>query len=159
MGTKPWVGKSVVIIDDSESVREELRQAFEGAGVRVVGLAENGVIGLDLVKKTKPQLVSLDIIMPEMDGIECYRKLRAREPDVTVIMVTWLGAEAKILDNLKDLIPAHHFQAKPVSVSVLEARLDKIYFPPAAEPPPPPKGIKSTLEESAAFMDLGVKVS
>lgn len=153
---KPWVGKSVVIIDDSRSVREELKQAFESCGMQVVGLAENGVEGLDLIRKHRPEMVSLDIIMPEMDGIECYRKIQALDPGVRVVMVSWLSAESKILENLKELIPAHLFQSKPVSAQDLESRLDKVYHPPV----PGKAGIKSTLDESANdFLDLGVKVS
>lgn len=158
MSSKPWVGKSVVIVDDSASVREDLRQAFEALGVRVVGQAEDGVQGLSLVKQHRPEMVSLDIIMPEMDGVECYRKLKDFDANLHIVMVSWLAGEAKIVDNLKELMPAHIFQTKPVQPQALEARLQLIYFPerlrPAAVPKPPVE------EASNDFLgDLGIKVS
>jgi len=152
---KPWQGKTVVIVDDSAQVREELRVAFEAVGMSVAGFAENGVVALDLVNKHRPYLVSLDVIMPEMDGIECYKKLKAAYPEQKIVMISWIGNEAKILDNLKDIIPPHLFQAKPVAAAELENRLNLIHNPPALGKP----GIKSTLDEDAAMMDLGVKVS
>jgi two-component system chemotaxis response regulator CheY len=156
MSSKPWVGKSVVIIDDSANVREELRRGFEGCGLTVKGLAENGVVGLALVEKVRPEVVSLDLIMPEMDGVECYRKIMALGFDLKVMMVSWLGAETKIMENLKDLIPAHHFQKKPATVSDLEVRLQRIYFPEKEVKAP----IKALDDTSPDFLgDLGIKVS
>jgi two-component system chemotaxis response regulator CheY len=160
MASKPWQGKTVVIIDDSANVRDELKRAFEAIGMRVVGTAENGVEGIAVVKQMSPELVSLDVIMPEMDGIECFKKLRQLNADQKIVMISWLGAEPKILDNLKDIIPSYLFQQKPVSSGDLERRLEVVYNPAAAvTPPPPPKGIKSTLDEEAALLDLGIKVS
>jgi two-component system chemotaxis response regulator CheY len=158
---KPWHGKSVVIVDDSANVRDELKKTFESIGMRVVGTAENGVEGLAVIRQMSPELVSLDVIMPEMDGIECFRKLRQLNPDQKIVMISWLGAEPKILDNLKDIIPSYCFQAKPVAAGDLERRLELVYNPASAPAaiPPPPKGIKSTLDEDAALLDLGVKVS
>jgi two-component system chemotaxis response regulator CheY len=156
MSNKPWVGKSVVIIDDSPSVREELKGTFTACGMEVKGLAENGVKGLDLVKELRPAIVSLDVIMPEMDGVECYRKINAFDPAIRVVMITWLAGETKILENLKDQIPSHLFQKKPVSTTDLEARLQKIYFPEKEKP----TGLLALEETSNDFLkDLGVKAS
>src|SRR4051812_46458196 len=126
---KPWVGKTAVIIDDSATVREEMKRVFEACGLQVAGVAENGVTGLDLIEAKRPDIVCLDIIMPEMDGLECYRKLMAHAPETKVVIVSWLAGESKIIENLKDVIPAYVFQAKPVSAQDLEARLLRVYFP------------------------------
>ncbi len=127
MSSKPWQGQSVVIVDDSPMVRDTLRGVFESMGMQVKGVAQNGSVGLELVQKHRPDLVSLDVIMPEMDGVECYKKLKAGNPDQKVVMISWLGAEQKILDNLKDIIPGHIFTPKPATVDELEIRLAKIY--------------------------------
>lgn len=157
MSNKPWVGKGVVIVDDSRQVRVTLRTAFEGCGMHVLAEADTGVVGLAMVKQHKPELVSLDMIMPEMDGVECYKKLQAYDPTLKIVMVSWLANEPKILENLKDLIPSHLFQAKPVSAIDLAARLEKIYFPNtlklAAKPGDEPKADFDGLD------DLGIKVS
>lgn len=153
MSSKPWQGKQVVIVDDSQSVRDALRTAFEAVGMQVAGVAENGVVGLDLVKKLKPEIVSIDVIMPEMDGVELFRKIRAHDPGQKVVMISWLGAEAKILDNLKDTIPAHLFQKKPVSTEDLTKRLEYVYNPPLPVDKDAPKE-----EEIDSMADLGIKL-
>lgn len=127
MSAKPWVGQSVIIVDDSATVRQELTRMFEQLGMKVKGVAENGLAALNLVKASRPDLVSLDIIMPEMDGVECYKKLRVYDPTIRLMMITWIGGEQKIQDNLKDIIPAHLLHAKGGSVGELETRLGKVY--------------------------------
>ena len=154
MGNNPWMGKSVVIIDDSRRVREELRAAFTACGMQVVAEAENGVSGFDLVHQLKPEVASLDLIMPEMDGVECYRKMHAASPETKIIMISWLGGEPKILDNLKDLIPGYCFQTKPVSAAELATCLERVYFPHSIK-----VAGKSVVETTEDFLDLGVKVS
>ena len=156
MSSKPWVGKSVVIIDDSATVRQELKSVFEACGMTVVGMGENGVIGLDLVANKNPEVVSIDLIMPEMDGVECYKKMQEHHASVKCIMVSWIGGEAKILENLKDIIPSHLFQAKPVAQKDLEDRLEAVYFPHMAAK----TALKAAEEDPTAdLMDLGIKVS
>src|SRR5689334_8522052 len=87
--TKPWQGQSVVIVDDSPGVREELKRVFEAIGMRIAGLAQDSVAGLELAAKAMPDLVSLDLIMPEMDGVECYRRLLAERPQQRVVVISW----------------------------------------------------------------------
>jgi len=157
MSNGPWVGKSVLIIDDSAGVREDLSRAFTAVGMIVKGTAVNGVAGLEMLRALRPDIVSIDIIMPEMDGIECYRKIQQIAPETVCIMISWLAGEPKILDNLKAVIPSHLFQVKPVTPDDLEARLKKIYFPDqqdkAVPRPSDPKAADSV------FGSLGIKVS
>lgn len=127
MSAKPWVGNSVIIVDDSAMVRNELTRMYEAIGMKVRGVAENGVVALNLVKKERADLISLDLIMPEMDGVECYKKLRALDPTIKVVMVSWLGGDATIQDNLKDIIPNHLMHAKGGTTDDLELRLAKVY--------------------------------
>lgn len=155
MPSKSWQGKSVVVIDDSPGVRTHLKTLFEAAGMVVKGTAENGVIGLKMVADLSPDFASIDIIMPEMDGVECYRKLQKFHPDVKCMMVSWLAADQKIVDSLKDIIPGHLFQAKPVTQVDLEARLDKVFNPQMTKEAP-----KSGVDlADAALRDLGIKAA
>lgn len=157
MSAKPWIGKSVVIIDDSASVREQLKAVFEACGMQVKGMAHNGVAGIEQVEAHHPEIASIDLIMPEMDGVECYKKLHAAFPQLKCLMISWIGGEAKILENLKDIIPSHLFQAKPVTKEELEARLEKVYFPHLVAKEKE-KG-KSPLDDQNDLADLGIKVS
>ena len=157
MTNKPWVGKSVLIIDDSSGVRDELTKVFTNVGLVVKGSAANGVIGLEMLRTLKPDVVSIDIIMPEMDGIECYRKIQQVSPETVCVIISWLAGDPKILENLKAVIPTHLFQVKPVTPYTLEARLKKIYFPELQDKPPQRPVEKADAED--VFDDLGVKVS
>ena len=98
-----WQDKTVLVVDDSPGIRTTLTATFKSMGLKPVGSVENGVKALEFIEKEKPDVVSLDIIMPEMDGIECYRKIREFYPDVDILIVSCLASEQK--DNLKVTIP------------------------------------------------------
>ena len=129
MSQRPWQGRSVLIVDDAASVREDLARTFQGIGMQVVGRADNGINALRVAEAQRPELITIDLIMPEMDGVELFRRLMAIDPNQKVMIVSWLAAEAKILANLNDVIPHYLFQTKPVSATALEQRLKAIYFP------------------------------
>jgi two-component system chemotaxis response regulator CheY len=156
MSGKPWVGKTVVIIDDSQQVRESLEVAFKAAGMRVAGLAKNGVEGLALVNQHNPEVASIDIIMPEMDGIECMKMIRSKHPSIHCMFVTWLATEVSIAQSLAAFVPAHAFQAKPFTNVDIENRLKLLYFPPQAISLTRGSVADDSAEDLAG---LGIKVS
>lgn len=157
MSTKPWVGKGVVIIDDSANVRADLQLAFTAAGLTVLAQAENGVRGLELAQQFKPDVISIDLIMPEMDGVECYRRIMEWQPNQRCVIISWLANEPKIVENLKSIIPTHLFQSKPVTAKDLEARLTKIYFPERFATSTPERGLEDSTQE--LLKGLEIKVS
>jgi two-component system chemotaxis response regulator CheY len=124
---KPWEGQRVLIVDDSPAVRAHLTKAYTSIGMQVCGTAANGVEALAQIESTHPDLVSLDIIMPEMDGIECYKKIQAQALGVKCVMISWIGGEPKTLESLAKIIPSHLFQAKPATAGDLASRLEKVY--------------------------------
>lgn len=124
---KAWQGLAVVVVDDSSGVRQHNSGIFNTIGMKVEGEANNGVEGVDLVSAIKPDLVSLDLIMPEMDGVECYRKISTEFPDVKIIVVSWLSSEPRIIENLKEIIPADRFIPKPLTSENLISRLDLLF--------------------------------
>lgn len=79
---------TVVIADDTSIMRSLLRQILKDRGFQVVAEAGNGVDAVQLVKQYKPQVVCLDIEMPEMSGLEALTKIRKMEEPPEVIMVT-----------------------------------------------------------------------
>jgi two-component system, chemotaxis family, chemotaxis protein CheY len=156
MPEKPWIGKTVVVIDDSSQVRANLEAAFTAAGMKVVGSAKNGVEGVELVKQHRPEIASIDIIMPEMDGIECMKHIRAGYPETKCLFVTWLASEASIAETLSDYVPAYAFQPKPFTAADIEKRINMLYFPPQ----PQQQGIRNALDDTTSeLLDLGIKVS
>ncbi|WP_026651017.1 response regulator [Butyrivibrio proteoclasticus] len=112
--------KSVLIVDDSRTSRRILRDILERAGYNVVGEAVNGQEGFDQYVKLTPDIVTMDITMPEMDGIECLKLIRKNNPNAKVVMVTAAGQKEKMMEAVK--IGAAEFVAKPfVEETVLDA--------------------------------------
>ncbi len=90
--------KTVIIIDDSRAVRQTLKLLLEKLGLEVVGEAENGRQGLELYKKLKPTLVTCDIAMVRMDGIETLKAIREENEDAKVIMISSIRDKKKVLE-------------------------------------------------------------
>ncbi len=92
---------TVLIVDDSRTSRRILRNLIESNGYTVVGEAENGEIGFLRYKELKPDIVTMDITMPQMDGIESLSLIKHEDPDAKVIMVTAAGQKEKMVEALK----------------------------------------------------------
>ncbi len=111
---------SIMIVDDSRTSRRILRDILERAGYEVVAEAINGREGYEQYSKVKPDIVTMDITMPEMDGIEALRLIKKDYPDATVIMITAAGTKDKVVEAVK--LGASEFVSKPfVEESVLDA--------------------------------------
>ena len=78
----------VVIVDDNDLMRTLLRGMLRGEAYQVVGEARNGLQAVDIVQRVKPDIVCLDVMMPEMDGLEALQAMRQIKPDLIVIMIT-----------------------------------------------------------------------
>ena len=112
--------KSVLIVDDSRTSRRILKDILERAGYEVRGEAINGKEAVETYAKLLPDIVTMDITMPEMDGIEALKRIRELFPDAKVVMVTAAGQKDKMMEAVK--LGAAEFVAKPfVEETVLEA--------------------------------------
>ena len=86
----------VLIVDDSADMRESLRAKYESFGYQVVGEARDGLEGLQMMKELQPNFVSLDIIMPEMDGIECcVPNFEIQESQCASKVTSWIHSTIK----------------------------------------------------------------
>lgn len=94
---------SIAIIEDDQAISQMYRFKFEAEGY-TVQTAENGKLGLELVEKTKPDIILLDLMMPEMTGDEVLAKMRASNwgKDIKVIILTNMG-EQEIPESIKEL--------------------------------------------------------
>lgn len=79
---------TVLLVDDNEMMRTVLRVILHSEGYDVVGEAHNGKNGLELARKLRPDIICLDIIMPDSDGLEVLREIRREVPSAVVLMVT-----------------------------------------------------------------------
>lgn len=112
--------KRILIVDDSRTSRRVLKDILERAGYEIAGEAVNGKEAVEMYGRLLPDIVTMDITMPEMDGIEALRQIRAGYPDAKVVMVTAAGQKEKMMEAVK--IGAAEFVAKPfIEEVVLEA--------------------------------------
>ena len=112
--------KNVLIVDDSRTSRKVLRDILERAGYTIVGEAVNGQEGFDEYMKLKPDVVTMDITMPVLDGIDSLKLIREADPNAKVVMITAAGQKHKMMEAVK--LGAAEFVAKPfVEESVIDA--------------------------------------
>jgi len=101
----------ILIVDDSRTSRRILKSLFEAEGHKVIGEATDGEVAIDLYKELKPDIVSMDITMPVMNGIDSLAKIKEFDPAAKVIMVTSAGQKTKMTKALK--LGAVDFVTKP----------------------------------------------
>ncbi|HIE11833.1 MAG TPA: response regulator [Desulfotomaculum sp.] len=92
-------------------MRMMIKNIITKNGYEVVGEAENGVVAVDLYKQLKPDLVTMDITMPEMDGIAGVRAIKAVDPSANIIMVSAMGQQAMVMEAIQ--AGAKDFIVKP----------------------------------------------
>ena len=102
----------ILLIDDSAFVVKQLQQIFVSENYKVVGTAENGEEGVLMYKEHKPDLVTLDITMPKMDGITALTKIMEFDKEAKVVMVSALGKEDMVKKAL--LAGAKNYITKPL---------------------------------------------
>jgi len=107
------MGQRVLIVDDSRLARATVRKYLVEAGLEVAGEAGNGREAIELFTQLAPDLVTLDITMPEMDGLTAFREIRKRAPDAAVILVTSLDQKFIAEEVAED--PHGGFIPKPFS--------------------------------------------
>lgn len=102
---------TVILVDDSKMSRKMLRAILEEDGYAVIAEAGNGEEALEVYRQNRPDLITLDITMPKMDGIEALKKLLELDPSAKIIMITAAGQENKLIEALK--CGAKRFITKP----------------------------------------------
>lgn len=117
-------GKKVLVVDDEEDVRIFLKDFLDEQDLEVC-TASNGIQALEVMEAFPADLVLLDIMMPEMDGIECLKHLRKKHPKTHVIMITAIKDDARIETCHK--LGALNYIIKPFSLKYLESELTKLF--------------------------------
>jgi|GEM_PF-3538228 len=103
--------KGVLIVEDAKFMRELLRNTLSAAKINIVDEAENGKIAVEKYKDLLPELVIMDIAMPEMDGLEALKAIREFDPDAKIIMCSQVSKQATVDEAIK--LGAMNFIAKP----------------------------------------------
>lgn len=114
----------ILIVDDAAFMRTILKNILTEGGHTVVGEAENGAVALDRYKELKPDIVTLDITMPEVDGIEALKRIKAYDSNAVCIMCSAMGQQAMVLDSVKN--GAKDFIVKPFQADKILASINKL---------------------------------
>ncbi len=133
----------ILVVDDNDLMRTLLRGMLRGEEYQVVGEARNGLQAVEAVQRLTPDIVCLDVMMPEMDGLEALQAIKQARPDTVVVMITGNPS----VDNVQESIQggAASFIVKPFNTAKVLDTLSKVWVAAAAAraaddatPPPPP---------------------
>lgn len=116
--------KKVLIVDDAVFMRNMIRDIFSGGGFEVVGEAANGLEAVSKYRELRPDLVTMDIMMPYKSGIEATREIVALDPGATVVMCSALGQEALVMEAIE--AGATDFIVKPFKEEEVLAVVRKV---------------------------------
>jgi two-component system chemotaxis response regulator CheY len=105
------LGKRILIVDDAAFMRMMIKNIVMKNGYEVVGEAENCKVALELYQQYKPDLVTMDITMPEMSGIEGVKAIRKLDPNANIIMCSAMGQQAMVMEAIQ--AGAKDFIVKP----------------------------------------------
>lgn len=114
----------ILIVDDAAFMRMMLKDMIVKAGHEVVGEAQNGVEGVEKYKQLSPDIVTMDITMPEMDGLSCLKEIMKYDKDAKVIMCSAMGQQAMVLDAINS--GAKDFLVKPFQAERVFDALSKL---------------------------------
>ena len=110
----------VFIVDVAAFLRMMIKDILEKNGFDVVGEASNGIKAVEMYKAEKPDVVTMDITMPDMDGIEAVKAIKAFDPAAKIIMCSAMGQQSMVMDAIR--AGARDFIVKPFQADrVLEA--------------------------------------
>jgi two-component system chemotaxis response regulator CheY len=109
----------LLVVDDALIMRAMIKDVARHAGWDIAGEAANGVEAVARYRELKPDLVTLDIVMPEMDGVEALRTIRSEDPAATVVMVSAIDQRAKLTECIR--LGARDFVVKPFDRQALGA--------------------------------------
>ena len=114
------MAKNILICDDAAFMRMMIKDILTKNGYNIVGEAENGAKAVEKYNELKPDLVLMDITMPEMDGIEALKKIKASDPNASIIMCSAMAQQAMVIESIQS--GAKDFIVKPFQADrVLEA--------------------------------------
>lgn len=131
-----WHGKTVLVVDDMQQACTHMSELYTQLGMKVVATASNGLVAMQMIDKYNPDFVSLDIIMPIMDGIECYREIqkfnirsgkKSSHAEIKCLIVSCLAGEQQVISHYANEIPEFLFVQKYPTAEALADRLATVY--------------------------------
>ncbi len=119
------MAKKILVVDDAAFMRMMIKDILIKGGYEIVGEAENGIKAVEKYKNTHPDLVFMDITMPEMDGVEALKKIRQYDPGANIIMCSAMGQQAMVNEAIR--FGAKDFVVKPFQAERILEALKKVF--------------------------------
>jgi two-component system chemotaxis response regulator CheY len=114
----------LMIVDDSMIIRNKIKRSLDSFSLKIVGVAKNGIEAVSLMESTQPQIATMDLTMPEMDGIQCIQELMKMNPNIIILVVSALSDKSTAIQALK--LGAQGFLCKPFTEDELTTALSKL---------------------------------
>jgi two-component system chemotaxis response regulator CheY len=116
--------KRVLIVDDALIMRMRIKEVAQQAGWEVVGEAADGAEAISRFRELRPDLVTMDIVMPTLDGVAALRSLRQEDPQAQIVMVSAVDQKEKLLECVR--LGAVDFIVKPFDKAGLKSFFEKL---------------------------------
>ena len=114
----------VLVVDDAAFMRMMLKDILTKNGMQVVGEANNGIEAIEMYQELKPDIVTMDITMPEMDGITAVKQIRNLDPNARIIMCSAMGQQPMVLEAIQ--AGAKDFVVKPFQADRVIDSIQKV---------------------------------
>lgn len=115
---------SIVIVDDNDMMRAILRGILRGDEYEVIGEARNGNIAVDMAERLKPDVICLDVMMPEKNGLEALGEIKAARPETEIVMITSNADPETVQESIQN--GAGGFIIKPFNAARVLDTLEKV---------------------------------
>ena len=136
---------NVLVVDDSSIMRRNLSAILSNAGHNIIGEANNGELGVREYIRRKPDLVTMDITMPVLDGISAVKQIIEFDPKAQVIMISSLDQKSMVLTALQ--YGARHYVIKPFSPEKVLQVIDNVLNASQSKPEKPIDSIDNTISD------------
>lgn len=114
----------ILIVDDAKFMRMTLTNILKKANHEIVGEAENGKIAVEMYRKFKPDLVTMDVTMPEMSGLDAVKMIKSEFPDAKIIMCSAMGQQKMVVEAIE--CGAKDFIVKPFDESRVQEAINRV---------------------------------
>ena len=113
-----------MIVDDNDMMRSILRGMLRGEQYDVVGEARNGVAAVEMAERMKPDIICMDVLMPELDGIHAMSQIKAQRPETAFVMITGNADPETVQQSIEN--GAAGFIVKPFNAARVLDTLEKV---------------------------------
>ncbi|MCL2008950.1 MAG: response regulator [Synergistaceae bacterium] len=118
------MGKKVLIVDDAAFMRMMLKDILQKNDYEIVGEAENGKLAVAAYQKYQPDIVTMDITMPEMNGIDAVKAIKTLDPGAKIVMVSAMGQQPMVIEAIQ--AGANDFIVKPFQPERVVEAISKV---------------------------------